>query len=132
MAEKDMKQGVEEGVGSQRIRITLTCQQVKPLEKGAPIRLPGPEASHCTCFAQVLSVSGHSLSMRAADIWQLQEHDPQQQLSPCRQPPMAQRFSSAMQGSISSALSGILLTHSPPCTARLRERKALTGGSSMQ
>ena len=36
MAEKEGKQGREEGVGSSRIRITLTCQEVKPLEKGMP------------------------------------------------------------------------------------------------
>ena len=41
---EDIKPGYEEGASNSRIRITLTCQDVPPLEKGA---LPPVEAS---CF----------------------------------------------------------------------------------
>jgi hypothetical protein len=46
MATKDeVKQGLEEGATNSRIRITLTCQDVAPLEKGAARRWPPVSAA---------------------------------------------------------------------------------------
>jgi hypothetical protein len=52
MAEKgDIKQGLEEGTGNSRIRITLTCQEVKPLEKGAlRVSYAAGRVSSLTCI----------------------------------------------------------------------------------